>query len=180
MRSKTPRKDTAISERRALIAKFYLQGWYQWDIAKEIGCDQATVSRNLDAIRKQWKDAAIRDFDEAKEKELAKIDVLEQTYWESWMRSLTEKETTSTKRTKKELQTSDEASIKKERRDGNPEFLKGVQWCITKRCEILGFNAPIKSEQKRDYCSLDDFYEATKRGASKADEYRNSKSNNSK
>lgn len=175
MASKTPRKDTEISARRMKIAKLYLQGWYQWDIAKEIGCDQSTVSRNLEAIRKQWKEAAVRDFNEAKEKELAKIDVLEQTYWESWMRSLTEKETTSTKRTKRDKQTADEASIKKEHRDGNPDFLRGVQWCINKRCEILGLNAPVKSEQKRDYCNLDDFYEAAKRGEKKADEYRNSR-----
>jgi hypothetical protein len=37
------------------------------------------------------------------------------------------------------------AAMRKEERDGNPEFLKGVQWCINKRCEILGFDAPKKN-----------------------------------
>jgi hypothetical protein len=27
---------------------------------------------------------------------------------------------------------------------GDPRFLAGVQWCINKRCEILGLDAPAK------------------------------------
>jgi hypothetical protein len=36
--------------------------------------------------------------------------------------------------------------VRKEAREGNPAFLAGVQWCINKRCEIFGFDAPKKNE----------------------------------
>jgi hypothetical protein len=33
-----------------------------------------------------------------------------------------------------------------ELRDGNPEYLKRVEWCITKRCELLKLNPPQRLE----------------------------------
>ena len=33
---------------------------------------------------------------------------------------------------------------RREGQSGNPSFLAGVQWCINKRCEILGLDAPKK------------------------------------
>ena len=29
---------------------------------------------------------------------------------------------------------------------GDPRFLAGVQWCIERRCKIIGIDAPTKSE----------------------------------
>jgi DNA-binding transcriptional ArsR family regulator len=131
-----------IAQRRAKVAEMYLKGRFQWEIADSLGIDQATVSRDLKALQKEWKESAVRDFDEAKEQELARVDNLERTYWESWERSLKEKETTRTEQSTKDKgnnkdEGSTRAGILKEQRDGNPEFLKGVQWCINKRSEIL-------------------------------------------
>ena len=33
-----------------------------------------------------------------------------------------------------------------ELRDGNPEYLKRVEWCINKRCELLKLNPPQRLE----------------------------------
>jgi hypothetical protein len=33
-----------------------------------------------------------------------------------------------------------------ELRDGNPEYLKRVEWCISKRCELLKLNPPQRLE----------------------------------
>jgi len=38
-------------------------------------------------------------------------------------------------------------------RDGEVKFLNGIQWCIDKRCEILGLNAPVKAEMTFDWRS---------------------------
>ncbi len=33
-----------------------------------------------------------------------------------------------------------------EQRNGNPAYLSGVQWCIDRRCKLLGLDAPIKAQ----------------------------------
>lgn len=33
-----------------------------------------------------------------------------------------------------------------EQRNGNLAYLSGVQWCIDRRCKILGLDAPIKAQ----------------------------------
>ncbi|MEM7345877.1 MAG: hypothetical protein AAF485_16675, partial [Chloroflexota bacterium] len=81
---------------RAEIAKLYLQGWYQSDIAEYINDDperdytltQQTISNDIEAIRKGWLNSSIRNFDQARAEELAKIDHLERIYWEAWTQSL--------------------------------------------------------------------------------------------
>ena len=35
-----------------------------------------------------------------------------------------------------------EKTIVKDRLVGDPRFLAGVQWCIDKRCKIMGLDAP--------------------------------------
>jgi hypothetical protein len=109
-----------IDRRRARVAALYLQGRYQWDIAAELEVDPSTVSRDLKAIRAAWKASAVRDFDEAKGRELDRIDLLERTYWQAWLDSREEHQTTT------------------------PAFLAGVQWCIDRRCKLLGLDAPTK------------------------------------
>lgn len=39
-----------------------------------------------------------------------------------------------------------ERLIKTEATSGNPAWLQGIQWCINKRCEIMGLNAPRRVE----------------------------------
>lgn len=121
-RKKGNRSDSQKERDRREISRRYLKGELQWDIADALGIDQAIVSRELKTIQKQWQIDSIFDFNEAKQKELAKIDNLELEYWDSWQTS------------------------KAERASGDPRFLQGIQWCITKRCEILGFDAPTKLE----------------------------------
>lgn len=132
-------------------ASLYLRGKSQQDIANELSnsrpytISQQQISVDLKAIYARWRQSSLVDFDEKKNKEIAKVDELERTYWQAWEDSRTEKQITSTKRTTGET-VKDEASIRKERSVGNPAFLAGVQWCISKRCEILGLNAPTKME----------------------------------
>jgi hypothetical protein len=135
-----------IAQRRAAVAELYLQGRYQWEIALVVQVDQATISRDLKAIRAEWKASALRDFDEAREQELARIDALEREYWQAWQASKGEKERTATERADTPQGARMKAAVKKEQRDGNPSFLGGVQWCINKRCEVLGLDAPKQHE----------------------------------
>ena len=141
------RRQTAelVRDRRR-IADLYLQGQTQVNIAEELGIGQATVSRDLKAIQKSWKLATLVDFNEARAQELAKIDRLEREYWTAWLRSTEDQQT----ETHKAVDTGDgqrkEAVRTVRGQAGDPRFLVGVQWCIDRRCKLLGLDAADKVE----------------------------------
>jgi transcriptional regulator with XRE-family HTH domain len=127
-----------ILSHRQTIAERYLRGDYQADIAQDLGISQQQVSYDLKAIRAQWIAATIRDFDAAKAQELAKIDQVEAEYWKAWARSQEDKEISYSETGVK----GSKSGSRSEGQAGNPAFLDGVLKCITKRCEILGLDAP--------------------------------------
>ena len=141
------RRDTAqIARDRKRIGDCYLKGWLQADIADELGISQATVSRDIKALQQAWLDSALVDFNEAKARELAKVDQLEREYWQAWARSCEDAETVTQKAVKTGEEERKEATKTAKGQAGDPRFLSGVQWCINKRCEILGIDAPQRHE----------------------------------
>ncbi|MFA5378937.1 MAG: hypothetical protein WC455_24500 [Dehalococcoidia bacterium] len=140
------------------IAELYLHGWRQSDIAVDLDVTQQTISNDLQELYRRWQNRATTSIDAAKARELARIDELERTYWAEWVASKEERQSTTTKRiqrpaedkkdqlAQKPMTLRDEATIHKEGRLGDPRYLAGVQWCIERRCTILGINAPIKGE----------------------------------
>lgn len=138
--TESTRRKTVITSRRQQVAEMYLRGLYQSDIADSLGVDQATVSRDLAELRKEWLERSINHIDQKKAIELSKLDRLEVTYWEAWERSRENAETVINRSTPN-------GPIHEERSEGqsgNPAFLEGVLKCIAKRCEILGLDAPKK------------------------------------
>lgn len=127
----------AIAQRSADVAMRYLHGETQNTIAAALDVDQATISRDLAAVRKAWLDSAIRDFDAARAIELAKIDEVEREYWLAWERSQKDKEIAYQEQSDKK-----KVGLRRESQVGNPAFLDGVLRCIEKRCAILGLDAP--------------------------------------
>ena len=109
---------------RRIVAALYLRGMYQADIAARLNAregityslTQPTISRDLTAIRRAWLASSVRDFEQQRAIELAKIDNLEIVYWEAWQRSC------------------------------DAKTLHGVQWCINRRCVLLGLDAPARLE----------------------------------
>lgn len=134
-----------MNERRQAVARLYLRGQTQHEIAAQVGVDQGTVSRDLAAIQKQWKSSAVAAIDELKAQQLAKVDALERTYWEAWERSCKPRETNIAKMVDGKGERK-EATTHKEGRDGNPKFLEGVLKCIERRCQLLGIDAPKRLE----------------------------------
>lgn len=142
------RRSAAQVERdRRRISELYLKGWLQVDIAQAIGLDQSTVSRDLSTIQGQWRESTLIDFDEAKAREIAKIDNLEITYWQAWEHSLEQfrSKTIKAKGADPEAaKASAEQTLKTEDRNGNSRYLDGVQWCIDRRIKLFGLDEPIK------------------------------------
>jgi hypothetical protein len=132
----------------AEISRLYCSGWRQADIADRLSVSQQQISLDLKAIFADWRkarDGAITEWTNA---ELAKINALEVEYWDAWRRSC-EDRTRVVKGArvtpgKTGKQTATNATTTTETLLGNPAYLAGVQWCIERRCKILGIDAPIK------------------------------------
>jgi hypothetical protein len=143
-------KKVQIARRRAQVADLYLRQKSQTEIAAELGVTQQTISLDIKAIQEGWQTSAITSFTEAKFRELARIDTLEREYWASWEASKEDKETHTTEKTAPTERPGVnkgarlKVQVRKQERTGDPRYLNGVQWCIDKRCQIIGLEAPLK------------------------------------
>src|SRR5262249_23081800 len=73
--------------RRRRVAELYCQGKSQRAIAQLVKVSQPVVAKDLAIIRKEWVEKTLRDFDERKAEELAKLDMVEATAWKSFILS---------------------------------------------------------------------------------------------
>lgn len=136
---------TTAAERRQHVAARYLKGAMQSEIAREVGVTQSQVSLDLKALRQLWLASAVRDFDEAKAQELAKIDQIEIAAWRSFEKSLEPREITLTEGTEGGDRTpTRKASVRREGSAGDPRWLQVIQKCVDTRCQILGLFAPTR------------------------------------
>lgn len=148
--------DDVIAHRRATVTRLYLQGVRQYQIAAEVGVSEGQISQDLAAIRTEWRQSTLMDFNDQKIQELAKIDHLESVYWEAWHDSKKPLKKKSTKMKgevdavardedkKKQKAKHLESSETTEERLGDPRYLDGAMRCIQKRCDLLGLDAPLK------------------------------------
>jgi hypothetical protein len=112
------------------------------------------LSKDIQKLHRRWIERQMIDFNAAKAKELERINILEQTYWDAWEESkkplvIEEMEqvndtTTSSKAEVAPTYSRTKKKGKREERLGDVRCLEGIQWCINKRCQIFGFDAPQK------------------------------------
>src|SRR5262249_26183581 len=130
------------------VAALYLHGLTQHEIAHRLNVSRQQIAYDLKRLQRRWQESALADFQAKKAAELAKVDELERTYWEAWERSCQEREVTSQEKTQTGEGPANDArrkvGVRKEERDGNPEFLRGVERCIELRCKIIGAFAALK------------------------------------
>jgi transcriptional regulator with XRE-family HTH domain len=129
-------------------AALYLRGLTQAEIAQRLNVSRQQIGYDLKVLQRRWQESALADFNAKKAAELAKVDELERTYWAAWERSCQAREVSTQEKTQGSEGPSDDARLKvgvrKEQRDGNPEFLRGVERCIEMRCKITGTFATVK------------------------------------
>lgn len=153
--ARSTKDETKYTARREKVAQLYLSGKTQNELAKLLDVNQSTISRDLEAIRKQWQERALIHFDEIKARELARIDRLEREYWEAWERSQEDAEIAKQIGTVKDGKLTDGRAEKtKKGQSGNPSFLAGVQWCIEQRLKIFGVYEAVKLKIDGDYHAL--------------------------
>ena len=144
-------KKRVILERRSRVAEMYLRGVAQYKIAEELGVTGGQVSQDLKKLATEWQTAINENMDEIKARELEKINKLEKEYYDAWIRSCGvktkksfKKKGSTTKLGKAIGADEKEQTLTEEQQIGDPRFLEGVRWCITKREEIFGYGAAKK------------------------------------
>ena len=149
----TGKRNKAQMERDyELEASLYLQGKTLKEIAEIVSnrdgpdCDYTlsyvTISNDLRKIRGKWLESALLDMDKIKAEELAKIDRLEREYWEAWHASLAPEQMTQTKEKTDDVETTSRTRTQ----SGDARYLQGIQWCINRRIELFGLDAPKRTE----------------------------------
>ncbi len=128
---------------RAKIAELLLKGWKQAAIARDLNLSVSTVCRDAQDIREEWKATALEDTATLVNKELQELDLLKSELYEAWDRSKLDKSVTT--KSGGEGKGSN-VSLKRETQEGNPAFLKLLIEISKERRELLGLNAPKKTQ----------------------------------
>jgi len=137
------RTKVEVAERRKTIADLLLKGWLQTAIAAHLRVAQSTVARDLDEIKQQWRESAIRDFDEARSQEIRKMDLVETEAWAGWLRSQGPVQAASMT----EGAGGSRRSSSLKHQYGNPRFLEQIIKCSMHRSALLGL-APLPLPQE--------------------------------
>lgn len=129
----------AAELRRRQVVDLYLQGWSQAAIATELEIGQTSVSRDLRIVQQEWRESSIRDFDQLRTIELAKIDLVEREAWAAWQRS---------QKPAQSAVVNGEGAGQRARKTlknqyGDPRFLEQVNKCIAQRRALMGLDVSI-------------------------------------
>jgi len=144
-RGRRGRSPDQIRKDRAGIARLYLEGWTQAEIGGKLGLSRQQVGYDLEAIRREWLESSLLDFNAKKAEELARIDKLEREYWSAWEASKKERQTTTTEQTTDAEGERLRAGIRTTEQTGDPRYLAGVERCIERRCKLLGLDSPTET-----------------------------------
>lgn len=140
--------DLTVASRRAKVAKLYLEGEInQGQIAIQLGVSQSTVSRDIKEILTEWRESAIRDFDEARQIELNRLFKIENEMWAAWEKSKLD----ATSETEETSAAGVKLTIKKERQFGDPRYLQLALQCLDKRCKLLGLDQNVTKLEIRTW-----------------------------
>lgn len=140
---------------KTIIVRLYLEGNNQERIRElarvETGghtFSRAVVGQYVAEAIAEWQISKAQFIDHQKSIELAKINNLENEYWEAWRRSCKDQKTISQEKTPSKKPQGEEAkrqafsiskvTASKRKTTGDAKFLEGVQWCVEMRCKILG------------------------------------------
>ena len=135
-----------LDEERARVAHLHLQGLYQHEIAHRLGITRSRVYRRLAECRRAWLQSALVDFNEAKAKVLASIDLIERKAHDAYERSILRGKSIQVK----ETEDGAERTRKVVMRDGNPAFLGIMLQCAAKRAEIFGLSSKSDDQGQAD------------------------------
>jgi hypothetical protein len=148
---KTKSKEQRMA-RVAQVSEMYLQCLSMAEIGRRLGLNASTIYKDICIAREEWRTRYADAIESHKQRELAKLDVVEIEAWRAWQRSIgkyvieTRKSTVigETKAEGVDEVPGEEITRKTERLAGDPRFLQIIQGCIESRRKILGLDAPAR------------------------------------
>jgi len=130
----------AVLKRRQQVAELCLKGCTQSTIAEKLGVMQATISKDIEGIRKAWHESQIRDFDAARTLQVERLRQVSREAWAGYERSQQPAQMATVN--------GDNGSGKAKRtvrhQYGDPRFLDIVLKSIEAEDQLMGLNAPTK------------------------------------
>ena len=134
-------------DRYTIVAKGLAEGLPQSVIAQQVGVAQPQISRDKAEIIKFWLQQQTQYLDIYKVQELNRIEHREKEAWQEWHKSkLERKKITETRVDKDDKGKVVKKQIVTETMCGDPRYLDVIAKCGKDRRELLGLDAPIRSE----------------------------------
>jgi len=136
--------DDQVAQRRAEVAELYLEGMTQAEIADRYDLDRSQIAKDLKAIRQQWLESRLANYNDLVNRELAIIEGIELKAMDAWERSCEDAEIVKTRKEGRRNAYS-ETTVKGQA--GDSQFLRVILDCCKRRCDLLGLDAPKKIAQ---------------------------------
>lgn len=137
-------KTVSIEDRQTRAISLCLEGHSYSQIGAALGVDKATICRDIQAARAEWRASREEQTEAHIAKELARIESREREAWEAWRRSTGTKERTKVKAgpdgDTTETTTWEEA--------GDASFLAAIAQCSEQRRKLLGLDSPTKHQEQ--------------------------------
>jgi predicted transcriptional regulator len=130
-------KKAEIEHRRWRVSELFLRGATQAAIARELDVSQSTVSGDIKALRKEWRENRIDNVDELIAEEQKRLQQIEQAWWAALERSQQPLETTRIFQKNGEKRA--EKLIRQQAVDAR--LLGMLLRASERRCALLGLNA---------------------------------------
>lgn len=147
-------------KRRDKVAQLYLRGMPVHEIAELLDVPKTVINTDIQLIHRAWRLSRNEEVTQLKWNEIKRIDNLERHAWESYEMSKQIKLVKSTK-VKGLVQVNrgtddqprwvhespaERGQVEETSVVGDIQWMKIIMWCIAKRCEILGLDAPVKTD----------------------------------
>jgi hypothetical protein len=119
--------------RRRTVADLLLDGRSQAEIARTLDWSTATISRDVDAVREEWRERRVADLGAHVEAQLARLRRIEREAWGAWADSRAPKRRERTKTTEEGV----ERVAWIEEQNGDPRFLRIALKAAEERRELM-------------------------------------------
>ena len=140
-----PKPHMQVLQRQEQVARLYLQGYTQQQLAAMTGTSQSTIQRDIETIEGQWQAQALQHHTTRKNKLLAELQLARAAAWVGWERSLQLRETTLTEATEGGAEAPRrKASVRKEVQAGDCPFLSEIRQSILDEAKLRGLLPPNK------------------------------------
>lgn len=120
---------------RARLTEMYVGGSSMYDIADELKLSLSTVSREIQAQHRRWREDPALQFDEMMLRTLANLDRLEYEAWDAWERSKQPRKITTTFGAKGQ---SPKVQIQIIEQTGDKAYLDLIKDCTMQRAKLGG------------------------------------------